>query len=118
MMKQFIQVKAGGGSGIILEINEDIATVQPGVKKAGLQNTIDQLFMESKIPYEEVFKIIRTSAEVFSNQLKNITDAPDEVEMSFGISASGKLGGRFVISAETSGNTNFEVKLKWNGTNK
>jgi len=59
---------------------------------------------------EAAFARVKPAAVALVEGIRGMADAPDEVEVKFGIRLSGELG---AVIAKTSADANFEVSLRW-----
>ena len=61
---------------------------------------------------------VRDAADLLLNKLKSLHDAPDAIEVTFGLKATGELGGNFFV-AKAGLEANYTITLKWerNGGN-
>jgi hypothetical protein len=53
---------------------------------------------------------VKPAASALVDGLRGMADAPDEVQVTFGIRLSGEMG---AVIAKTSAEANFEVVLRW-----
>ena len=70
----------------------------------------DGMVQEAAQSFEQVTAGIRPIAEIVLAQITGLAQAPQSVEVSFGIKLSGQLG---VILASTTAEGNISVKLVW-----
>jgi hypothetical protein len=59
----------------------------------------------------DVFVALRANAKAFMDEVTALDVKPSEIEMSFGLKASGELG-NFVVGKVT-GDANYKVKMVW-----
>ena len=95
---------AGGGS-VLVEIDE-----RPGVSPAGRGSGV---LREARTTFEKAVGEVREAAAAALAQFTEMTRAPDEVELKFGIKLDAEVG---AIIARTGIQGQFEVKLKWRRT--
>ena len=97
------------------EVIIEVETLSSDSQEVGRVSSVGRDMQKRVIEVEEsfnnVFQIIRLIAQVFINQVRKIADSPDEVEMSFGIKASGEIGS-FVVAKATA-EANYSIKLVW-----
>jgi len=102
-MSTFVEFAMPDGSSVILECDEsDEQLVKAGIGKI---NT-------SKEKFEDAIDKARKSGFLILKKIREgLTDTPDEVELTFGLKASGELGN--LVIAKTSLEANYTVKLTW-----
>jgi len=102
-MSTFVEFAMPDGSSVILECDEsDEQLVKAGMGKI---NT-------SKEKFEDAIDKARKSGFLILKKIREgLTDTPDEVELTFGLKASGELGN--LVIAKTSLEANYTVKLTW-----
>ena len=66
---------------------------------------------EAAVNFEKSLDNVQKMANKIPSKLRNLADRPDEIEVKFGLKASGKIGG-FVI-AEVGAEASYEITLKW-----
>jgi len=109
-MTGYIQFTTEDGATILVETAEK-ETIQPGVVKAGLKDKTEQAIAEAKASFENGLEIVRHSASAFIKKVRGLPDPPDEVEMTFGLKATGEVG-NFAV-AKAGAEANYTVKLTW-----
>jgi hypothetical protein len=109
-MAQYIQFVTADGSTILVEVTEE-ETYQPGVVKAGLGEKVQEAVVEAKATFEDGMEVIHRVARAFIKKIRSLTDPPDEVEITFGLKATGELG-NFAV-AKAGAEANYEVTLTW-----
>jgi hypothetical protein len=62
--------------------------------------------------FETAVDSVRTSANALLGKLQDLSQKPDEIEVTFGLAASGELGGNFFV-ARAGLEANYTVKLVW-----
>ena len=96
-------IKYDLGNNVELWIEADAPT--SGVAPAG----VGDLIADAKCKFEDALDGIKQSAMTIREKLSDLR--ADEVEVSFGIKATGELG-NFAIG-KVGAEANYEVKLKW-----
>lgn len=109
-MAQYIQFSTEDGATILVEAAE-VEASQSGVIKAGLGDKVQDTVVAAKASLEEGLEIVRHNASVFIEKVRGLSDPPDEVEMAFGLKATGELG-NFAV-AKAGAEASYEVTLKW-----
>ena len=104
-MANYFTIETSSGE---IEIETDDVMPDSGVGRTGLS---EKVASTAQATLTQAFDIIRTTAQAFMAELKGATELPDEMELSFGVKASGDVG-NFVIAKATA-EANFSVKMKW-----
>jgi hypothetical protein len=111
-MAQYIQFTAEDGATILVEVAEE-ETYQPGVVKAGLRGAVQEAVAQAQTTFEDGLEVIRRNAAGFTKKVRGLSDPPDEVEVTFGLKATGELG-NFAV-AKAGAEANYTVTLKRTG---
>jgi hypothetical protein len=109
-MKRLVQFKLEGEEQLITAEVE--FTDRPGVDKAGVSDRAAVLAAQS---FQKALDTIRPTAEVICAKLRDMRQAPDEIQVEFGLKLSAELG---AIIAGTSGEGNITLKLTWKSEKK
>lgn len=109
-MTDYIQFTTEDGATISVEAAEE-ETVEPGVVKAGLKEEAEKAVAEAKVSFERGLEIVRYNADAFIKKVRGLHDPPNEVEMTFGLKATGEVG-NFAV-AKAGAEANYTVKLTW-----
>lgn len=107
-MAPYIQFQTEDGSPIIVEVDE---AYEVGMAKAGLRGKAGEAVVQATANFEEALEIVRRNAAAFIRKLRGLSDPPDEVEVTFGLKASGEVG-NFAI-ARVGAEANYTVTLTW-----
>jgi hypothetical protein len=86
-------------------------TVQPGVVKAGLKEEAEKAVAQAQATFEQGLETVRHSTDAFIEKVRNLSDPPDEVEMTFGLKATGEVG-NFAV-AKAGAEANYTVTMTW-----
>lgn len=98
-------------SGVVLVEIEESAAHSSEVGRTGLGEVVDRTVGKAQETFVESLHVIGETAKAFLQQVRKLADSPDEVEVTFGLKASGEFG-NFAI-AKASGEANYTVKLVW-----
>lgn len=109
-MSDYITFTTGDGATILIEAAE-AEIVEPGVVKAGLKEEVEKAVAEAKVSFERGLEIVRYNADAFIKKVRSLSDPPHEVEITFGLKATGEVGNFAVAKAGTE--ANYTVKLTW-----
>lgn len=107
-MSKYVEFPLEGGGSIVIEAAEEGVRTSTGFMRneggAAAPNTAQQSFDAS-------VEAVRRSADLLVTKLRSLSTMPDEMEVKFGLKASGELGGLAV--SKSGGDANFAVMLKW-----
>jgi len=106
----YIQFTTEDGSTILVEATAE-ETIQPGVVKAGLKDKVKEAVVQAQTTFEDGLEVIRHNATAFIKKVRNLSDPPDEMEVTFGLQATGEVG-NFAI-AKVGTEASYTIKLKW-----
>lgn len=110
-MTHYVQFDAPDGGTILVEVEGAEIAMTSGVVKAGLGEIVDNTVAKAQNSFQSALKVVRQNAQAFISEMREIKYSPDEVEVSFGIKATGELG-NFAIG-KVNGEANYTVTLKW-----
>jgi len=103
-MSRYVQFTLPDGSTVVIESDER----ETGVVKAGLGDVTKQ----AGETFEQAAEKARKAALVILDKVRSgLTDRPDEVEITFGLKASGELGSLVVAKAGVE--ASYSVKMTW-----
>ncbi len=104
-MSRYVEFPLPDGSTVILETDE----MDRGVVKAGVGEVVERV----QQTFEEAVENARKAALVILEKVRHLSlhDPPDEVEITFGLKASGELNTLVVARAGTE--ASYSVKLTW-----
>jgi len=109
-MIHYIQFTTGDGSTILVEAAEE-ETYQSGMTKAGLGEKVQEAVVQAQATFEDGLEVVRRNAAAFIEKVRSLSDPPDEVEVTFGLKATGELG-NFAV-AKAGAEANYTVKMTW-----
>jgi hypothetical protein len=109
-MAEYIQFSTEDGATILVETAET-ETYQAGVVKSGLGDKVQDTVVAAKASFEDGLEIVHHNAAVFIKKVRGLSDPPDEVEIVFGLKATGELG-NFAV-AKAGAEASYEVTLNW-----
>jgi hypothetical protein len=103
-MSRYVEFKLPDGSTVIMESDDR----ESGIVKAG----VGEVLKEATEKFEQAADNARKAAVVILDKLRaEMTDRPDEVEITFGLKASGEVGSLVVAKAGIE--ASYSVTLKW-----
>jgi hypothetical protein len=110
-MTHYIQYTIEDGATILVEAAVEPDEDQSGVVRAGLKDKAGETVAQAKATFEEGLETIRHNAQVFIKKVRELPDPPDEVEVAFGLKATGEVG-NFAI-AKAGAEANYTVTMTW-----
>ena len=114
-MSNYIKFPMGADEAILVEVDAVDLAVPAGVEKAGLRDLVrgtTGAVASSKTDFSEAVESgVDRVARAMETAVSRLDRIPTEVEVAFGLKATGEVG-NFAI-AKVSAEANFEVRLKW-----
>jgi hypothetical protein len=81
------------------------------VKAGRVGEAVQDAVEEAQTRFEDAMNVVRRNAQTIIDKVKGLSDKPDEVEVTFGLKATGELG-NFAV-AKASAEANYTVKMTW-----
>jgi hypothetical protein len=106
-MPNFIEFQLEDGATILVQTTSQ--TTEGGLRKAGITDTAGNVINAAGQRFVDALAGVKKSARIIRAQLDELK--ADEVEVSFGLTATGEFG-NFAIG-QVGGEANYSVKLKW-----
>jgi len=110
-MANYIQFSALDGETMLVQIEEPTAST---VGRVGIGEAAEKVIGKAQESFKDALRIVGHNAEAFIEEVRRLACRPDEMEVTFGLKASGEFG-NFAI-AKAVGEANYAVKLKWTTT--
>ncbi len=112
-MAHYIQFSAPEGGSLLVEVDTDEVVTPPGVVKAGLVgDAVATTISRAQETFEAALeRAIKFNVEAFYQAIQALSKPPNEIEITFGLKATGEAGNVAVVKA--SGEVNYTVKLAW-----
>jgi hypothetical protein len=105
-MKRIIDYPLEDGSTLKFEVETaEVPSGWRGDQKPG------QVAEKARQSFETSLEKLKPASELLIGKLRSLADAPDEIEVEFGIKLSAEAGA-FIAAA--SAEANYKVTLKWN----
>jgi hypothetical protein len=105
-VKRLISFPLEAGGNVLIEVEEESgATVTRALHPGEVVETVSNTF-------EAAIEAIKPAAVAVASKFRNFADAPEGVEVEFGLKFAGQAGA-FFASASTE--AQFRVKLMWKG---
>jgi Trypsin-co-occurring domain 1 len=110
-MTRLVEFPLENGGSVIVEVDDRGARDDRVVRRGfGESAHPAEIAARAGETLEAAFGRIQPAAGAMVSRLRGLTDAPEEIEIEFGIQLSAELG---VIVAHTAGEANFRVSLRW-----
>jgi len=110
-MKRLVEFPLQEGGTLLVEVDgpegSTESTMRGGVVKAARPGEIADKAQDT---FEDALDKIKPAAQAIIDKLRALSDAPDEIEVEFGIKLSAEAGA-FIASAGVE--ANYTVTLKW-----
>ncbi len=103
-MSRYVEFTLPDGSTVILESDGREADVVRGARPGELAKQATETF-------EQAAENARKAALVVLEKVRGLHDSPDEVEITFGLKASGELGS--LVVAKAGAEASYSVRLTW-----
>jgi hypothetical protein len=114
-MTTYIEYKLQDGSTVVLEAAEKMGAEQEGayMPSAGVPGTIGGSYvsMPDDQKFDEAISSVGGSLNILLTGLQRLHEMPNEIEIKFGLTVTGKKSPLAFCRADT--DANFEVTLKW-----
>src|SRR5688572_14357275 len=103
-MKRLIDFPLESGTSMLVEIDEP---VEGGLVKA---SRAGELIVKAQQSLEKALENVQPAAQAVIQQLRKLSDSPDEIEVTFGLKLSADAG---AVLASAGTEANYTVTLKW-----
>jgi hypothetical protein len=112
-MDRYVEFGTETGDAILIEVDASEVTPGPGVEKAGLLDRGEERAVaRAQESFETaISSAVRRSVAALSEAIGSLPRAPEEIELTFGIKATGEIGN--IAIAKAGGEANFTVRLAW-----
>ena len=105
-MKRLVSFPLEAGGNVLIEVEEEAGgSVTRGLRPSDVVEAAGNSF-------EAAIEVIKPAAVAVVSKLRNFADAPEDVEVEFGLKFTGQAGA-FIASASTE--AQFRVKIVWRG---
>jgi len=113
-MARYIKYQTADGGTVLVEVEGEAEAAVPkgGVVRAGrVGEAVQDAVEEVQTRFEDAMEVVRRNAQTIIGKVKGLSDPPDEVEVTFGLKATGEFG-NFAV-AKASAEANYTVKMTW-----
>jgi hypothetical protein len=109
-VSKYVEFPLEGGGSILIE-----STDEPNRSSAGFLRDGDARAAAEKAQqsFDASVEAVRRSADLLVTKLRGLSTPPDELQVTFGLKASGELGGLTVAKTGANSEANFNIMLKW-----
>jgi hypothetical protein len=114
-MAHYIQFDSGNEDGevILVEVDGDeIDDEDEGTTKVGIKSFLEGTIALAQKPFSTAIRCaVKHNVEGLIEAVRALPDPPSEVEIAFGLKATGEIGN--IAVGKTGAETNYNVKLIW-----
>jgi Trypsin-co-occurring domain 1 len=103
-MAQYVEFPLPDGGAVMLESDE----TKSGVVKAG---RLADMAEHARETFEQAAENARKAALVILEHMRSLQQAPDAVEITFGLKASGEL--KTLVVAKAGAEASYSIRLTW-----
>ena len=109
---QYIKFETDEAPGMLIEVDREETNTAGGPIKVGLGDRVRESVSAAQTSLENALvTVIRTNARLFVQSVEGLPRKPAEMELTFGIKATGELGNLAI--AKAGGEANYTVRLLW-----
>jgi len=109
-VSKYVEFPLEGGGTILIEAADEPAHASAGFLRAGEDHPGAEKAQQS---FDASVEAVRRSADLLVTKLRGLSTPPDEMQVTFGLKASGEMGGLTVARTGATTEVNFVVMLKW-----
>ena len=111
-MARYIQFTASDNSTILVEVEGEEILPPEGMVKAGVTDTVQKTVAQAQDTFEGALdRVVRQNAQALMRSVRGLSESPDELEVTFGLKATGEVGN--IAIARGGGEANFTIKIVW-----
>jgi hypothetical protein len=111
-VSSYIQYTTADGSTLLVEVEEEEVSSPEGMVKAGVADTIQKSVAQAQATFEgAIDRVVRQNAQLLIESVRNLQEPPHELEVTFGLKATGEVGN--IAIARGGGEANFTVRFLW-----
>jgi len=110
-MARYLKYQTADGDVVLVEVESE-AQPQEGVVRAGrVGDKVRDAVEEVQTRFEDAMNAVRHNAQTIIDKVEGLSDKPDEVEVTFGLKATGELG-NFAV-AKAGAEANYVITMTW-----
>jgi Trypsin-co-occurring domain 1 len=117
-MTNYIRFEAGDeeGSVVLIEVDEEeIESELGGTSKIGLKDIVNGTIATAQKSFATAIRsAIKQNVQGLIEGVRNLPDPPSEIEITFGLKATGEVGN--IAVGKAGAETNYTIKLVWKQT--
>jgi uncharacterized protein YfiM (DUF2279 family) len=102
-MTQLVQFDLEDGGSLLVEVDQD----EPGVERA---SRFDDLAIKASASLDSALEGVRSAANVALAKLRGLAEAPNEIEVQFGIRLNAQAG---AVISKTEAEGHLQVRVAW-----
>lgn len=110
-MSKYVEFPLEGGGTILIEAEDDNNKVTGGFVRSGPGDGAKDAAEQARQSFDEAIENVRKSANLLVTKLRDLSEPPNEMDVTFRLKASGELGNLAVGKAGAE--ANYIVTLKW-----
>jgi hypothetical protein len=111
-MANYIQYTTSDGSTVLVEVESEEVAPPNGMVKAGVADTMQKTVAQAQATFEGALdRVVRQNAQALIQSVRNLDEPPNELEVTFGLKATGEVGN--IAIARGGGEANFTIRLLW-----
>jgi len=111
-MANYIQYTTSDGSTVLVEVESEEVSPPDGMVKAGVADTVQKTVAQAQATFEGALdRVVRQNAQALIQSVRNLAEPPSELEVTFGLKATGEVGN--IAIARGGGEANFTIRLLW-----
>jgi len=111
-MANYIQYTASDGGTVLVEVESEEVSPSDGMVKAGVADTMQKTVAQAQATFEGALdRVVRQNAQALIQSVRNLAEQPSELEVTFGLKATGEVGN--IAIARGGGEANFTIRLLW-----
>lgn len=111
-MASYITFDTADAGGLLIEVDPEDMAAPEGTIKAGLKDTVRDAVMSAQVSLEHALtRVVQANARLFIEAVEGLEQRPAEMEISFGVKATGEVGNLAI--AKAGGEANYTIRLVW-----
>lgn len=111
-MARYLQYTTTDGSTVLVEVEKEEVSPPDGMVKAGVADTMQRTVGQAQATFEVALdRVVRQNAQALIQSVRNLAEPPNELEVTFGLKATGEVGN--IAIARGGGEANFTIRLLW-----
>ena len=110
----YMSFSSDDGSSVLVEVSVDEVEPPAGIVKAGLGDRLRGAVAAAHDSLDQALTtVICTNTQAFLRAVDALPEAPDQIEITFALKATGELSN--IAVGKLGGEANYSVKLTWTG---